>query len=288
MNIRDHDLSQGASSTLHAGLLDVDMDDAELATYVRDGAPTGLLLEAVARLKGLPVAALAKAAGLPEQLVVSLLKDKGRGTAKIVAVKRVADVLGIDLTSMRLAAGRVHVFNLGNLPGFMKGAAAARILRGVGLLARGARVAGVRRQGDLLGALRKPSMFLAQTAHLRALFVSERRFDIGFIDSGAWVCGDRRASVLRVPPGELFDNLARHDLTEFEFDDLFRGMNAYTWDDVRIASRVNGVSKDDIMSFIESRAQEIASGSAPHERAEEGVATLRLVEPELRAAGAGW
>lgn len=255
----------------------VDMPRSEIELYVRDGRPTGLLLSSVATLKGLSITAVAHASGIPERLVEALFAEQGVNSVKRGAIKKVAGVLGIDLSTMRFAAGQVHVFKLGNIPFFTGLTRGKRIMRAAGLLARGARVAELRTGS-------RPSLrriYVAQNDHFRALFVSGRlSFDLAAIPSAQWVLQQHHQSVVPVKNAELVRHLMADDLTEGEFDELFLGANAVTWEDIRVASRVSGVSKQELLSFIESRAAQIDATAEQEERrlVNEPAPFLRLVE----------
>lgn len=263
------------------------MSRAELELYVKEGRPTGFLLKSVATLKGLSTAAVAKSSGIPAALVQSIFDDHGVSAIKRGAIKRVAMVIGIDLSCMRLAGGQVHVFNMGNLPTLMGAVTLRRVMRGIGLLARGAQVAELKVERGMRSWFGGPTMHVAQKDNFRALFVSGtfKSFAIGFIPSGTWVCGKREQSVVPVENSELSKNLIAGDLTEGEFDELFLGASALTWDDIRVASRVNGVTKAELLRFIESRANEIdATDDAEEKKAAlENRPFLRLVETERPA-----
>jgi hypothetical protein len=261
----------------------VDMPRSEIELYVREGRPTGLLLSSVAILKGLSVTAVAQASGIPERLVQALFSEQGVNSVKRGAIKKVAGVLGIDLSTMRFAAGQVHVFKLGNISFFTGLTRGKRIMRAAGLLARGARVAELRT--GTRPALRR--IFVAQNEHFRALFVSGRlSFDLAAIPSAQWVRGQHQQSVVSVRNTELVKHLQADDLTEGEFDELFLGPNAVTWEDIRVASRVNGVSKQELLAFIQSRAEQIDATDEQEEKraVNEALPFLRLVESDMAVA----
>ena len=269
----------------------VQMSLAELELYLRDGRPTGLLLRSVALLKGMTAASVAQASGIPVNLVDSIFNDHGVGSIKKGAIKRVATVLGIDLSVMKLASGQVHIFNLAQLPGRIGGKGAYQAARAVGLLARAAHVGELKVGAGLKSLAWRGRMHVVQSETFRALFIGSvtKKFDIGFLPSATWVCGNRAASVVAIENAELSKLLMARDLTEGEFDELFQGARALTWSDVRVASRVNGVSKADLMSFIESRAKELDDTEDSKERlaAMEGRPFLSLVHDGQRLASNG-
>lgn len=254
-----HDAASEASTLERPDSQRVQMSRAELELYLREGRPTGLLLRSVALLKGMTVPSVAQASGIPLNLVESIFNDHGIGSIKKGAIKRVATVLGIDLSVMKFSSGQVHVFNLGYLPGRMGSKAAYQTVRAVGLLARASYVGELKVGSGLQSLMWRGRMHVVQSEAFRALFIGSamKKFDIGFLPSAVWVCGNRSGSVVAIENAELSKLLVARDLTEGEFDELFQGTRALTWDDVRVASRVNGVSKADLMSFIESRAKEL-------------------------------
>lgn len=278
-----------ASEESREGAQRVQMSRSELELYVREGRPTGLLLHSIALLKGLTAAAVAKASGIPEQLVQSIFSDYGLASVKKGAIKRVAGVLGIDLSTMRFAAGQVHIFDLGNIPALTGRTKARQIVRAAGLLARNARVAKLLVGTGLKAVFARQNTYVVQTQHFRALFVSGRgsaRFDLAYLPSAQWVRGRPEDSVVRIENAELIANLKSGDLTEGEFDELFLGSGAFNWEDIRVASRVNGVSKADLMKFIESRARELDESEDVEARrvVNENAPFLRLVENDQRVA----
>lgn len=269
----------------------VQMSRTELELYVQGGRPTGLLLSSVALLKGIDADAVAKASGIPVMLVKSIFEDRGLGSIKNGAIKRVAAVLGIDLSSMRFAAGQVHVFDLGNAPRFVSQIKLRKLVRATGLLARGARVAELRVGSGILASMSTRKMFVAQSESFRALFSGApmARFEVEHIPGAKWARGKKSDSLVHIENKELIENLRTQDLTEGEFDELFMGSDAFTWDDIRVASRVNGVSKDAMMEFIRSRAAELDESEDTEAKRlanEVRPAFLRLVDSELKVAAA--
>lgn len=266
----------------------VSMSRNELDLYIRDGRPTGLLLRSVALLKGISVKSVAKSSGIPAVLVQAIFDDQGLSSVKKGSFKRVAAVLGIDLTNMRFSAGQVHVFKLGNIPLLTGPEKTRQMVRAVGLLARNARVAEVATGGRFARLLPGARTFVAQTTNFRVLFVGSalRPFDISHLPSATWVCQTHALSVVRLANEELEASLSSHNLTEGEFDELFLGSNAFTWEDIRVASRVNGVSKRELMEFISSRAAELDQRDDIEAKRVviENAPFLRLVENDQRAA----
>lgn len=236
----------------------VNMPQNELDQYVQQGRPTGLLFSSVALLKGLNAASIAAAAGVPINLVDAIFRDHNGAYLKRGAIKRVADVLGIDLTTLKLSGDRVHIFHLSRLPEKGSHALSKRVMRGVGLLARDAMVAELKVGRGFQSMRWKGRMHVAQTDGFRVIFVgaARKKFSIDVIPSGVWAIGDRATSIVPVENVELINLLIKHDITAGEFDELFQGAAALTWDDIRASSRANGISKRDLLKFIESRANE--------------------------------
>lgn len=265
----------------------VQMTGSELDLYVRDGRPTGFLLSAVAQLKGMSVQAVAKASGMPEQLVSSIFAGHGVASVKLGAIFRLTSVLGIDPKRMRFAAGQVHIFHLDALARMSSGRR-YEIVRGVGLLMRSARVVEVQVRQSLLARLRGQRFFVALAENVRCVFVSDRKrpFQLDYVVSGQWAKQTAERSTLALSNAELIRHLMAADLTEGEFDELFQCERALTWDDVKAASRVNGVSKADLMVYIQSRAAQLDETDFAEAKrvASESRQPLRLVENEQRAA----
>lgn len=235
----------------------VSMATQELGLYVQGNCPTGLLLRSTAALKGLTVAGIAAAAGLPADVVRSLLSNRPPSNAMLPGISAIANVLGVNLTTLKLVPGRVHVFRLGCLKRAPRSREGRVAMRAVGLLARGAKLAELRVGRRVIDQVWwSGRVHVAQTDTFRALFVGTllRRFDPSWFPSGEWACGQRKASILGIEDPDLLSLLLRGEVTEAEFDELFQGVNPVNWADVQVASRINGVSKTELMGFIQSRA----------------------------------
>lgn len=267
----------------------VEMSRAELGLYVQQGRPTGLLLRSVAALKGMTSASVALASGIPEALVKSIFSDCASVSLKKGAIKRVANVLGIDLSVMRFAAGQVHIFRTACTTDAARSNAFRHAVRAVGLLARGARVAELKVGTGIRSFRWRGKLHVMQTEHFRALFVGStgKKFDLSYVPSAQWICEDRGSSIVPIVSRELADGLVARDLTESEFDEIFQASSVLTWDAIRIASRINGVSKGDLMRFIESRAAEsdLYDDAAEIRAINDVRPTLRLIENELPGFG---
>lgn len=269
----------------------VQMSASELRRYVVEGRPTGLLFRSVATLKGISSDSISRASGIPLQLVEAMFNDQGAGSIKKGAIKRVAQVLGIDLSELRLAAGQVHIFQINRIKSRAGSEAFKQAMRGVGLLLRSARAGELQIGTGLQAFMWRKRIHVMAHENISAVFVGKgsKLFDLSFVPSGAWVRKERADSLVPVTNRELIASLISQDLTEGEFDELFQGAEALTWDDVRVASRVNGVSKAELMKFIESRADEADASEEETEKAAaiNGRPQLRLVDlsdTEPRAA----
>ncbi|MCZ8257604.1 MAG: hypothetical protein O9327_18310 [Polaromonas sp.] len=241
------------------------MTRTELELYLKYGRPTGLLLRSVAILKGLSSASIAAGCGISPTMAATVLDDHSSWELKRGSIRRVAAVLGIDLKTMSLAAGQVHFFHLANARA-AKGEDFRTLMRAIGLLARDGTFAELA-VGDGLDALRwKGRVHAAGSKVYRALFLG-RGFDIEHIPSGQWVRRTREESLVRVRNPSLEKSLFRFDLTESEFDELFQGEKAATWDTIISAARLNGVSKADVLQFIAAKSAELESSDVAQARA---------------------
>jgi hypothetical protein len=218
--------------------------------------------------------------------VRSMFEDHGMSSIKSGAIRRVADVLGIDSAQMRFASGRVHSIELSRIPMFTSAAEKRKISRAVGLLARGAQVVEMKSPASLQQLLSGRKMFAMQTSNFRVICVAGigSGFDIDTVPSAVWGGGEHSKSIIPVLDAEMAENLKALDLTESEFDELFEGLNAATWADIKVASRFNGVSKKELMAFIKSRAVEFDEDDDAAPAAAETRAPLRLVEVEQKVA----
>lgn len=269
----------------------VQMSRSELELYVREGRPTGLLLSSVAKLKGMSSASIAKSCGIPNVLVKSIFNDHGVASIKNGAIKRIATALGIDLGTMRFSAGQVHTFSTANVSSLVTSSRMRIVMRAVGLLARGARVAEVSFGNGFSKLISGKGFYVAQCEGFRAVFTTTRMagFNIDMIPSAQWVCLKKVDSRVRVENIELIENMKTNNITEGEFDEIFIGAAAFTWDDVRVASRINGVSKANLMEFIRVKAAELdesENNEAKRICNEDRPVFLRLVETELKTATA--
>lgn len=242
----------------------VQMTRTELELYLKHGRPTGLLLRSVAILKGLSHTAIASGCGISPTMAATVLDDHSSWELKRGSIRRVAAVLGIDLKTMSLAAGQVHFFHLSNARS-AKGEDFQLLVRAIGLLARDGTVAELNVEG--LDAIRwKGRIHAAGSRVYRALFIG-RGFEIEHIPSAQWVRRTREESLVQIRNPDLQKSLLRFDLTESEFDELFQGEKAATWETIVNAARLNGVSKADVLKFIAARSAELESLDVAQARA---------------------
>lgn len=237
-----------AVSTQRSGR-QVAIKEAELDQYFRGKRPTGLLFKSVATLKGMSTATIASGCGIPEAVVKSIFTGSTAGV-KYPLIEKLSQMLGINLSSMSLALGQVHIFHLANLSLFAGKEANQKVLRGVGILARNARVAEV-----LAVSTIGHKTYVAQSENFRAIFISSPiyRFDLGLIPFSAWARGKAETSQVRTISEEIRGRLKKFDITEHEFDEIFIGPNAISWKEVTLASRSSGISKAELMDFIRGR-----------------------------------
>ena len=242
----------------------VAMSKAELALYIRDGRPSGLLLSSLALMKGLDVADVARTSGLTPQVVAAAFAQESMANLQASTIKRIANVLGLNLQSLRLADWQVHVFDLSRLSSVKGATARHKAMRAVGLVMRGALVA---RLGVAGASWEKvfggKQFYAAQADGVRAVFVASRGirgsgpFSISSLPNAGWVCRTEAASLVPVRAEELTKNMRAHDLTALEFDQIFSGPEAFSWADIHVAARANGVTRAEIMEFIRERGAAI-------------------------------
>lgn len=269
--------AQGSPKTVQR----VSMTKRELEIYVRDGRPTGVLFTSVATLKGMTPQIVSEKSGIALPIVQAVLHGGAQADIKISAVQGVSQALGIDLGELRMADGAVHIFDI-SASGAKKGAGGFTLHeRGVGLLMRGALI--VRVNPDKAGAAPKSrfsAYHAAQVGDARAVFVSStmplvgRRFDPSMIPSSKWACGDEVKSKLGLQSQELSTQLVIRDLNRVEFDQMFRGEDVVSWDDLRTLARAHNLSRTDIQDIIRAH---LAGGPARKRTRADRRAALRLV-----------
>ena len=259
----------------------VALSKRELDLYIQDGRPTGALFSSVAVLKGLSSGEIAKRSGVPASVTEVVLKEGAQADLKISAIQGVAQTLGINLAELRMTDGQVHIFNVSRLTG-AKGAAGFSLHeRGVGLLMRGAvviKIDAAKPAGMNRG--RFEEFHAAQMNDARAVFVSSsvpllgRRFDPSMIPSARWACGTEVKSKLDLPSEELSTQLFVRDLNRVEFDQMFRGQDTVSWDEIRSLVRANNITRSEVAEMIRNHA---SGGSLRKRSRADRRASLRLV-----------
>lgn len=239
----------------------VPMDQKELSLYIVDGRPTGLLFKSIADLKGLSTKETATKSGVPQSVVEVVMQDGATSSVKTAAVLSISKALGIDLVGMCLAPGVVHTIDLRLIPLRAGKQGLWRALRAVGLLMRGAVITKLDAIGD--SSVEVSTWFadyhLAQAGGSRAIFVTSkapfigRPFDGSAILSSRWLRGDS-AHRVEVSSFELCTQLRSKDLNRLEFDQIFKGADSTSWEDIRDVSRAHNISRSEILDLIKTSA----------------------------------
>jgi hypothetical protein len=262
-NAKDRSYQSVQSESPKQSLTISGLTKQEESLYIVEGHPTGLLLCAVAKLKGIDFKEISKATGVPVDVVNSIIPVDvvhsifSQSQAPIFAsttIKKIADVLGIDFERLRFTSDRVHTFDLKNIGLFVSKEIAHRYLRGVGLLARGCKLGHTKISKPF--SLASASLCVAQSKCFRGIFFDSGSMKLApelLVDSG-WARKSRTGSELSISNKELSTAILRRDITPVEFDELFMGSAALTWDDVRMQARIAGVSKLELVSFIKTMA----------------------------------
>lgn len=256
----------------------VQMQRDELERLVVSGRPSGLLMRSVATLKGLEPSAVAAASGIPLAMLEAVYAEQGVSALNKATIRAMADALGINLATMRFSDKSVHVLDYSRIRFAAGRHELWTLARAAGLLCRESRVV------ELKGCIGKAraglgaSVFAIQNEHSRVIVFSgiKHKFDIGHIPSASWARASKKESVLKVENQELIHTILNGGLVPSEFDELFMGDAAPIWEDVKTASRANGVSKTELLEFIRSR------GEASEVDAEEFKPSLSLVGGEQR------
>jgi hypothetical protein len=270
---------QDPTSALFSRAEKVDMSADEIALYCKAGRPTGLLLSSVAKLKGTSIESIAAATGLSQSLVKAVFTNQFAIALSDATICKISEVVGIDSAEMRFRDDRVHFFDLRNL-GFFKSREKMHLaMRGVGLLARGAKSARIRVDHRSMNLWMGKELFCAQSKQFRSIFTasSVAAFNPEWFVDGRWARGDRASSTATVSNNELKSFLASSDLTTKEFDEIFIPSEVESWADLREVARANGLSKDEVMSHIKTFANRQSDM-----RDTRNSANLRLVEVDNR------
>lgn len=219
------------------------------------------LLSSVAHLKGFTDEAISSAINAPKGTIGAYFAGRKVGYREDMRTT-LAAVLGVDLAAGRLKSDCVHVFRLDKLPFFTSRKRFDLYLQSIGYLLRGSRAAkltfssldfGPRLANGVRG------IYVAQNKQTRAILVGG--WCAGFhatlatskIEGIKWANkGARTNSVVDVCDPMLATRICNGDITVTEFDEIFRGAEATTWSDVEMSARVNLVSRDEIVNWIET------------------------------------
>lgn len=234
--------------------------EADVHEALRIDGVCEALLCAVARLKGFSDETISSALNVPKGTLGAFFAARNVGYRDDIRAA-LAKYLGINLSTGRLVGDQVHVFLLGKLPSTTSRKDFLLYMQSMGFLLRGGKAA--RLSFPALPAHRRvgPAMsgvHIVQNAESRALFIGgstltfRARFDASAIEGCDWAAGTEAKSEVPVAQRLLAIRVLSGDLTPIEFDEIFRGAEATTWADVEMSARVNSVTKDEIVQWIET------------------------------------
>lgn len=254
----------------------------ELSLFVQKGRPTGTLFTAIANLKGLTAAVIAERSGVAPSVVHAVLQDGAQPDFKVSSIQAVAQALGIDLAVMRMVDSQVHIFDL-TRSGGVKGSSGFDLhRRAAGLMMRDSLIAKIDPK-EAPPSLRNRfhEYHAAQVGESRAIFVTSRLpfvgkpFDAAMVPSAKWVRGTQVKSIVDVAGDELSSLLVLRDLNRVEFDQLFKGQDTVSWDDIKKLLRESNMTRSDLAALMKGHV----NGTSPRRRGRgERRAALRLVE----------
>jgi hypothetical protein len=219
---------------------------------------TSAAIASVALFRGVGEEALANASGMP----LPLLRNYLRGKAKSIQIPHkvaLCDVLGIDIESGRLRGNQVHFFDLGKLARFSTPGEFADRLRALSYLLRGTKCAALKFPTLPMFKL-SPVVHVVQNVHFRIVllgarkpfYLAEFKPELLANDACEWARGARKLAVAPVVQHVLAQRILNRDLLPMEFDEIFRGDNVVTWEEIEQAARTFQVSKDEILAWIET------------------------------------
>lgn len=218
------------------------------------------LLCAVARLKGITDEAISSAINVPKGTISGYFGGRNVGIREEMR-DALAGFLGIDMTVGRLTADRVHVFALDRVPTFSSRSQFQLYMQSLGFLLRGSKAASLHFTSMAITARlasRLRGVHAVQNSHSRAIFLGgycagfRAKFNADDIEGCTWAGGSRSKSRVKVMDATLAKRIANGDMTVIEFDEIFRGAEATSWLDVEMSARVNLVTKDEIVEWIET------------------------------------
>lgn len=227
--------------------------------HVKAGFANATLMSAVATLKGISDDAIAAAINVPVGSVSAWLSGRNVGYREDM-LALLGTFLGVDLETGRLSDDRVHIFDLSKLPLTSSKDRIDVCLQVVGYMLRDAKFAGIR-LGSVtrLTGSKTPKVRVGQNHNSRAVFIGgscltfKPQFDpLAHGSSCQWAAGDAAKSVVSVIDPVMIRRVENGDLTISEFDQLFRGPGSTTMADVEMAARVNGLTNEEIVEWIET------------------------------------
>lgn len=223
----------------------------------------GKILSSVALLKGMPNGAIANAVNVPKNTIDAYFSGRKIGFREDIR-KNIAGYLGIDVSSCRLTSDRVHIFALNKLPFATSKESFDKHMRHISFLLRDGKAAKL----DLpllsrmeRSAARMRGVHVMQNSSSRAIFLGgwcmgfHATLDLESFKDCKWASGKINTSVVKVLERTLSLRIADADVTPMEFDEIFRGAEATNWADIEMAARINQVSRDEILEWIETVGQ---------------------------------
>lgn len=221
---------------------------------------TGALLCAVAKLKGISDEAISIAINVPQGTTQAYFEGRNVGYRDDIR-QALAKYLGVDLATHRLSSQQVHVFMLNKISLKTTRKQFNIYMHAVGRLLRVSKSATL--EFPCLGlaerfSLRVRGVHVVQSKNTRAIFLGGQcltfraRFSPAFVESCIWAGGTKENSIFSVAQLTLGQRIVKNDITTAEFDEIFRGSKATTWRDVDMSARVNGVTKDEVVEWIET------------------------------------
>lgn len=230
----------------------------------------GKILSSVAILKGVTTGAISEAVNVPKNTIDAYFAGRKVGFREDIR-KNIAGYLGVDLMTCRLSSDRVHIFALNKLPFGISKEMFDKHMRHVSFLLRDGKAAKL--EMPLLGRMerngaRMRGAHVMQNSHSRAIFLGgwcigfRAVLDLESFKGCKWASGKMDTSVVKVAERTLSLRIADGDVTPMEFDEIFRSPDAASWADIEMSARVNQVSRQEILEWIETVGQRRALESA--------------------------
>lgn len=214
------------------------------------------LMSAVATLKGISDEAIAAAINVPVGSVSAWLSGRNVGYREDM-LALLGAFLGVNLQTARLSSDRVHIFDMSKLPLTASRDRIEICFMAIGHLMRGAKFASIRMGSKAGGA--KSKVRVGQNHDSRAVFIAGKcltfkaQFDPAEHGSDCqWAAGDATNSTVSISDPVMIRRVQTGDLTIGEFDQLFRAPSSTTLADVEMAARVNGLTHEEIINWIET------------------------------------